>query len=172
MASRPTAAFGLAAALVACSMSGCGGTASHDGTHTSPAALAAQRRFIAQATTICQGVRAAERPLRAREEGLKGQPLATAEKAFVSLARQAAAIAHAADARLGALPRPSDDAHAIAQLVQAYGEQASDAGEIASAAASKEGSAGEAASVALSRSIAAHLTSAKSLGMGECLNAE
>jgi hypothetical protein len=171
MASRPTAAFGLAAMLVACVVSGCGGTSSH-GSSASPAARAAQQRFVAQATSICRGVRAEERPLRAREEALKGQPLGAAEKAFVSLARQAAAIAHAADERLRALPRPSGNSQAIAQVVQAYGEQASDASEIAHAAAVKEGAGGESASVALSRSIATHLASAKSLGMGACLDVE
>lgn len=171
MASRPTAAFGLAAVLVACVVSGCGGT-SNSGSNQSPAARAAKQRFVAQASAVCRTVQAEERPLRASEEQLKGQPLTEAEKQFVSLAQRAATIAHTADERLRALSRPSPEAHAISQVVQAYGEQAEDASKIASAAANKEGGVGESASVALSRSIAANLSAAKGLGMGKCLDVE
>jgi hypothetical protein len=171
MASRSTAAFGLAAVLMACAVSGCG-SSGRSGPGPSPAQLAAHRRFVAQARAICHEVSAQQRLLRKREEALKGQPVGSAVKSFASLAGQAATIARTADGRLRALPRPTADAHAIAQTVQAYGEQASAASEIARAAAHEENSVGEAASVALSRSIAAHLGAARGLGMGGCLTVE
>jgi hypothetical protein len=171
MASRSTATFGLAAVLVACAVSGCG-SSGKSGPGPSPAQLAAHRRFVAQAKAICHGVNAQQRLLRKREEALKGQPVGSAVKTFASLAGQAATIAHAADERLRALPRPTADAHAIAHVVQAYSEQVSAASEIARAAAHEESNLGESASVALTRSIASHLSAARSLGIGGCLTVE
>jgi hypothetical protein len=182
MADRPTVAFGLLLTLATLTMCSCGGAGTEKAS-VSPSgtlvvktsvsgSLAAHRRFVGQASDICAGVRAQQEPLRVREEALRKLPVNEADQEFVPLARQAAAIARNADARLGALPRPPADAQAIAQLVRAYSEEAADASSIASAASHRENDVGEAVSAALARSIGIHSASAKSLGMGACFALE
>jgi hypothetical protein len=167
MADRPRLAFGLVIAL-ALGVSGCGSTTAKTTSTAGSSASSTPAQFIAQASRICQGVSAQEQPLKTREESLKNLPVAQADKAFVSLARQAASIAQSADEQLRALPRPSADAQAISQLVQAYSEEAADANDIANAAVHQESGLGESASRALARSTARNSASAQKLGMGAC----
>jgi len=121
---------------------------------------------------ICEQAGAREKPLKARKEALRGEPAAQATPEFVSLAHQAAAIAHRADERLAALPRPPADARTVGQLVRAYALEATDAGEIASAVADRDGNLGEAASEALARLVRQNQPAAEGLGMGECFALE
>jgi len=177
MADRPRTAFALVLALAALAMSGCSGTNSTAGSTsatstTGSGALATRAQFIAQAASICQGVRSQEKPLKARQEALKSLPAAESEKEFVSLANQAASISRSADARLRALARPPADAHTIERLLQAYTEEANDASTLASAATRQESDLGESATLALAKSIATYSASAKSLGMGDCFAGE
>ena len=148
-------------------LSGCGGTGS-TASGTGASAAAAKAQFVAQAARICAGVSTQEQPLKRREESLKHVPLAQADQEFVSLAREAASIARAADGELAKLPRPSGDAHTIEGLLRAYSEEATDATRIADAAANQENSAGEVASRALASSILHNSSSAKSYGMKDC----
>lgn len=171
MADRPRRLLGLAAALalVALVASGCGGSsAKATSSSQSPGTRTTQAQFVAQASRICQGVRTQEQPLQTQEQALKRLPVAKADAAFVSLARQAASIARTADKRLGALARPAPDAREIEALIQAYSAEATDAQNIANAAVNQENKLGEAASIALARSISLNSASANKLGMGDC----
>ncbi|HTU77675.1 MAG TPA: hypothetical protein VMF09_02830 [Solirubrobacteraceae bacterium] len=168
-------AVALAALALALVLAGCGGAGVKATSASGPGAgveqrqsLAARREFVAHAAAICARAGAQAKPLKAHEEALKGQPVASATPAFVSLARRAMAIALAAYERLRALPRPPADASAVQQLLQAYAEETSDAGDIANAAAHKENSLGEAVSQALGKSVSRNLAAAKRFGMGEC----
>jgi hypothetical protein len=171
MAARPTTAFGLLLALTAIGICACGGTSSTTATGTAPRATASQTQFIAAATSICAGVHTQEEALKTREESLKNLPAATATPTFVSLVRQATAIAQTAEKRLRALPRPAR-AEAIEGVLDAYSEEAAEAGKVATAAAHQENTFGQYAAEALARNIALHLASAKRLGMGACFAVE
>jgi hypothetical protein len=170
MADRPRSAFGLALALAlaALGIASCGGTSTKTTSTTSSGSLSTRAQFVAQASRICQGVRAQEQPLKTREESLKRLPVAQADQEFVSLARQAASIARSADNQLRALARPKADAQEIAQLLQAYYGEAADADKLANAAVHQESGLGEAVASALAKSIALNSASAKKLGMGDC----
>lgn len=130
--------------------------------------MATQAQFIAQASHICEGVRAQEQPLQTRQQSLKRLSVAQADATFVSLARQAASIARSADKQLSALARPAADAQAIGVLLQAYSAEATDAENLATAAVNQESKLGEAASIALARSVALNSASANKLGMRDC----
>jgi len=170
MADRPRRSLGLAAALALAALvvSGCGGSSAKATGPSRPGARTTQAQFVARASSICQGVRTQEQPLQTREASLKRLPVAKADAAFVSLARQAASIARTAGKRLRALARPAADAHEIEDLLQAYSAEATDAQNIANAAVNQENKLGEAASIALARSIALNSASANRLGMGDC----
>jgi hypothetical protein len=176
VAGRSTSALGLACVLGALGVAGCGSTnttsASTPAVRDNRVAHAARRQFVAQASAVCASAGAQERPLKAREQALKGEPVAEANQAFVSLAREAASIAHNADERLRALKEPPAEAAKVQQLLQAYSEEANDAREIANAVAHQENNVGEAVSSALSKLIAGNVASAERLGMGECFTLE
>jgi hypothetical protein len=162
--------------LTALGISSCGGNSAPKSASatdtTASGAVATRAQFVVQAARICQKVRAQNAPLKARSESLKALPEIEADKAFVSIAREAAAISRAAVEKLRALPRPPADAQAIDGLLRAYSEESGYAGEIAKAAASEESTPGEAAASALAKSIALHSTAAKRLGMGDCFDLE
>ena len=161
--------LGVGVAFSALALSGCGG-----GTTTTASSTARSRassttgQFVARASRICGRVSREQKALKTSEESLKGLPVDSADKQFVSLARRAAAIARAADGRLRSLPRPPADSSTIQSLVQAYAQESSDAETIASAVAKQESELGEAASSALARSIRLESAGAKRLGMGGC----
>jgi hypothetical protein len=174
---------GLVFALTALALAACGGastkTTGASGSGSEPGATvtrrqspATHREFVARAADICESAGAQAKPLKAREEALKGQPVASATPAFAALVRQGATIARGAYERLRALPKPPADASAIQQLLQSYAEETNDAADIANAAAHKENSLGEAISQALSRLISERLAVAKSFGMGDCFQLE
>jgi hypothetical protein len=170
MADRPRPPFRLVVALalavpVICS---CGSSSTKTTASTDTSSPATQAQFVARASSICEGVRAQEQPLETREESLKQLPVAKAEEQFVSLARQAASIARSAEKQLSALPRPAADEQEIGTLLQAYSAEATDATNLANAAANEESKLGEAATIALARSVALNSASAQKLGMGDC----
>jgi len=171
MADRPLTAFGLLLALAAIGISACGSTSRTTATGTVPGAAVTQAQFIAAASSICAGVHAQEEPLKAREESLKNLPAATATPTFVSVVRQATAVARAAEKRLRAVPRPPGS-QAIEALLNAYSEEAEDANKVANAAAHQENTFGQYAAEGLARNIALHLASAKRFGMGGCFAVE
>ncbi len=158
--------------LGALGVAGCGGTSTKTTSATTTAVQVTRGQFVAQASAVCASAGAQERPLKAREQALKGEPVAEANQAFVSLAREAATIAHDADERLRALKEPPAEAAAVQQLLRAYAEEANDALEISNAVAHQENNIGEAVSSALSRSITGNVAAAKRLGMGECFTLE
>ncbi len=161
------AAVGVVAAVAALGVAGCGGASMH--TIVVGPTVAAHARFVAQATAVCNDVRRQEAPLKAREEALKRLPAAAAAAGFVPIAREVAAIARRAEERLRALPAPPVDAQAIAETLHAYTEETDDTSAIANASAHQENGLGEGASLALTKSVLAHLATAKSLGIGGCL---
>jgi type IV pilus biogenesis protein CpaD/CtpE len=172
MADRSIPVLGLLVALAALGIAGCGSTNTKTTSNTGSSASAPPTQFIAQASAICQGVSAQEQPLKVREETLKKLPVAAADKEFVALAHEAATISRAAEAKLRALPRPTADAPAIQQLLQAYSAEATDASNIAIAAAHEESTPGEDFAGALAKSVAQHSAAAKRLGMGGCFGVE
>jgi len=172
MARRPTTALGVLVlgALAVCGCGGGGGSAKTTTTATGAASSSVTHaQFAAQATRICEGVVRKDEPLQKQEESLKHQSLSKADQEFVSLADQAAAIARTADAQLRALAKPAAEAMAIEALLRAYSEQATDAANIAKAAARQDSTLGEAATRALARSIAVNDADAKKYGLGDCL---
>lgn len=182
-------AFGLAVAAIALSCSGCGGAgkASSTGTSTTGATSASASRvpatsahspsstkaqFVAQAQAICRALGAQEKPLKAREEAIKGEPATTMATDFVSLVRQAVAISRSTERKLQALAQPAADAHAIAALLNAFAEETIDANGIAKAANLQESTLGELAAKRLQQSIAKNSALAREYGMGDCVGAE
>lgn len=173
---RPRPALGLAVGLVALSLSGCGGSGTPAGNAgTSASATGApttKARFVAQAEAVCRTLSAQEQPLKARQETLKGLPVATADKDFVALAQQVVTLSTAAERKLAALPRPPGDAQAIERLLASFSVETTDATAIANAAAKQENAIGEAAERALRKSIAADSALANAYGMEACIGSE
>jgi hypothetical protein len=172
MVDSSRAALGLLIALAALAVSGCGGASTKTSSAAASSASVSPARFVTAASTICEGVRRQLQPLKARQESLKKLPAAAGAREFVALAHEVATIARAAEAKLQALPRPSADASAIEQVLQAYSAQATDASNLAIAAAHQESTPGEDFAGAIAKSVALHGAAAKRLGMGGCFGVE
>jgi hypothetical protein len=173
MVERSRVVFGLLVALAAAlTIASCGGTSTKATGTTGASASVPAAQFVAAASSICEGVRKQELPLKTREESLKKLPATAGAKEFVALAHEAATISRAAEAKLQALPRPSADASAIEQVLQAYSAQATDASNLAIAAAHQESTPGEDFAGAIAKSVALHGAAAKRLGMGGCFGVE
>jgi hypothetical protein len=168
MLARLRPALGLAGGLVLVLLAGCGAS----GSASTAGALAAKARFVADAQSVCRTLKAQEQPLKARQESLKGQPTAVADKAFVSVARQVAALSRAADAKLQALPRPTADAHAIAGLLTSFSQEIADVTNVANAVAENQPAVGESADAALRKSIAQNSALADAYGLNACFGSE
>ncbi len=187
MANRPTTARGLAVtvlaplALIALAMGavGCGSTTSTQtgsgGAATSAASgtpAPSRARFVAQAEGFCRTLSSGEKPLKAREEALKGLPSAAYDKAFVVVANQVVALSRTAAEKLKTLPRPPADAASIEKALDAYSEEVADVANISYSVANQESSAGEAAVAALKRSIAGNASLAERYGLKDCTGSE
>jgi hypothetical protein len=168
MLARLRPALGLAGGLVVLLLAGCGAS----GSASTAGASAAKARFVADAQSVCRTLKAQEQPLKARQESLKGQPTAVADKAFVSVARQVAALSRAADGKLQALPRPAADAHAIAGLLTSFSQEIADVSDVANAVAENQPAIGESADAALRKSIAQNSALADAYGMNACVGSE
>lgn len=167
-------ALGLTVMLAGLLFSGCGSGGT--GTATAPAsashALSTRAHFTEQAEAVCRTLSQEAKPLRARQESLRGLPAAAAAGAFVSLARESVAISQAAEGKLRALPRPPADAHAIEQLLRTFSGEVTDATAIARAAANQESALGEAAEGALKKSAQNNIGLADEYGMRLCIASE
>ncbi|MCW3020282.1 MAG: hypothetical protein JWN10_2590 [Solirubrobacterales bacterium] len=176
MADRLRRALGPLVVLAALTLTACGATSTPSSQAPSPAAAtgarAAKARFIAQAQSVCRTLSAQEQPLKARQESLKRLPSAVADKEFVALVRQLAALSRAADGKLRTLARPAGDAQNIERLLTSFSQQLTDVADVANAAAKQESSVGEAAVMALRRSIAQSISHADRYGMKACVSAE
>jgi hypothetical protein len=178
MLDRLRPALGLAAGLATVLLSGCGSsgagtTGAHAGESASTAgAQATKTSFVAQAETVCHTLSVQERPLKARQESLKGLSTASAGTAFVSIARQVVTFSRAADEKLRALARPAADARTIEQLLSAFGQELAYATNIATAAAREENTPGEDAVNELRKSIADNSALAATYGMKDCIGSE
>jgi hypothetical protein len=178
MADRPRAALGLAIAMAAFGATGCGAASTHTAagnaasSATSAKSVATKAQFVAQAEDICRKLSLQEKPLKARQESLKGLSAATSDKPFVSLANQLVALARTAVGQLRALPRPPGEAGKIKELLTIYNEEATNVSNIAYSVAHQESSAGEAAAAALKRSIATNSGLAQEFGMKDCIGGE
>ena len=178
MPHRLRPALGLAVALLALLLSGCGTTGTPSATvhakvsASSPQALPTKASFIAQAQAICRALSAQEAPLKTRQESLKGLPNAAADSAFVSLARHVVALSQAANGKLQALARPPGDASAISELVRNFSQDATYVADIAEAAVKQESTGGEDAEDLLKRSLARDSRLADAYGMQDCFGSE
>jgi hypothetical protein len=176
MANRTRAALGLAVAMAAFGATGCGTSSTQTtagNASSSPGAsksiASTKTQFITQTESICHKLSSQEKPLKARQESLKGLPAASSEKAFVSLASQVVTLSRSAAKQLGALPRPPGEAEKIGELLTAYNEEVMNVANIAYSAAHQESSAGEAAEAALKRSIATNSGLAQEFGLKDCI---
>jgi hypothetical protein len=175
MVDRTRAALGLAVTMAAFGATGCGTSSTKTtagNASSSPASsksIATKAQFIAQTESVCHKLSSQERPLKARQESLKGLPAASSEKAFVSLASQVVTLSRSAAKQLGALPRPPGEAEKIGELLTAYNEEVMNVANIAYSAAHQESSAGEAAEAALKRSIATNSGLAQEFGLKDCI---
>lgn len=167
MSARLRPALGLAGGLAVLLLAGCGG-----GSASTAGASTEKAHFVAHAQAVCRTLEARERPLKARQESLKGQPTATADKAFVTLARQVAVLSRAAEGKLQALPRPAADAHAIAGLLTSFTQEIADVSAVANAVADNQPETGESADAALRKSIAQNSALADAYGMNACVGSE
>ncbi len=173
MSDRLRPALGLAAGLAVLSLSGCGGSGTPAATSGSTTgAPTTKAHFVAQAEAVCHTLSAQEQPLRARQETLKGLPVATADKDFVALAQRVVTLSKAAERELRALPRPAGDEQAIERLLSGFSIETTDAATIASAAARQENTIGEDAEQALRKSIAADSALANTYGMKDCIGSQ
>jgi hypothetical protein len=168
---RPALALATVLAGLACS--GCSGSTPTTTAHANRSATAATKaHFVAQAERICSTLATDEQPLKTRQESLKGLPVATADKAFVSLVHQVVALSQTAASKLGSLPRPAQDAAAIEKLLSSFSQETSEATSIADAASRQESTAGEAAEDALKRSASKNRVLAQEYGMQDCIGSE
>lgn len=178
MASRPMTVLGLAVTLVSLGMMGCGGTSTQTGASgaatsaTSGKPAPSKAQFVAQTEEICRTLSSREKPLKARQEALKGLPTAEYDKDFVAVANQVVTLSRTAAEKLKALPRPSGDGASIEKALATYSEEIADVANISYAVANQESSAGEAAVAALKRSIAANQGLAESFGLKDCTGSE
>ncbi len=178
MPDRLPPALGLMLVLATASLSACGGGGASSASKTasvpvpSTSASTTKPQFAARAQAICSALSAHELPLKARQESLRGLPTATADKTFVSLARQVVALSSAANGKLRALPVPAADARQIKTLLAAFSEEIADASNIATAAAAEENTTGEEAAGSIRRLIAAYRASASAYGMKDCIGSE
>ncbi len=174
MPDRFRPALGVVLAIGAPLLAACGHTStttSNTVSASSPGA-ATRAQFVARAEAVCHALTAQERPLRARQESLKGLAPAAAQTTFVSLARQVVALSRATAGELEALPRPAADRAAIEKLLRAYSEETADVSNLAEAAAHQDAALGEQAQRVLKRSIAANIELASTFGMKSCLGSE
>jgi hypothetical protein len=172
--SLPTAAPALAAVLLAlvCASCGSSGTPTTAATGSTAASTATKAQFIARAKSICAALSTQEKPLKARQETLKGLPVAAADKEFVALVHQLVAFSRTAATKLTLLPEPPQDAQAIKKLLNSLSVESTDATDIASAASRQESNTGEADEQALRKSIANSRTLAGEYGMKDCIGGE
>lgn len=170
----PTLASALPAVLLVLVCAGCGSssTPTTAGNGSSTAGTATKAQFIAQAERICATLSSEEKPLRARQETLKGLPVATADKEFVSLVHQLVAFSRTAATKLTLLSQPPQDAQSIKKLLTSFSVESTDATDIASAASRQESNTGEADEQALRKSIANSRTLAAEYGMKDCIGGE
>jgi hypothetical protein len=131
---------------------------------TASKSIATKAQFVAQTESICHKLSSQEKPLKARQESLKGLPAASSEKTFVSLANQVVALSRSAARQLRALPRPPGE-----ELLTAYTEEVTSVANIAYSAVHQESSAGEAAEATLKRSIATNSGLAQEFGLKDCI---
>lgn len=174
MRSLPTPAPALPAVLLALVCAGCGSSSTPTtASNASAAASAATKaQFIAHAESICASLSTQEKPLKARQEALKGLPVATADTEFVSLVHQLVAFSQTAATKLQLLPKPAQDAQSIEKLLTALSAESTEANDIAAAASRQESSTGEAEEQALRRSIANNRKLAAQYGMKDCIGEE
>jgi hypothetical protein len=178
MADRPRAALGLAVAMAAFGAIGCGTSSTQttagnaSSSVTASGSIATKAQFIARAESICHELGSQEKPLKARQESLKGLPAASSEKTFVSLASQVVTLSRSAARQLRALPQPPGEAEKIEKLLTAYNEEVTSVSNIAYSAAHQESSAGEAAEATLKRSIATNSGLAQEFGLKDCIGSE
>ena len=160
--------------LLALVCSGCGSSSTPTTAAKASAAAGAATtaQFIAQAERICTALSSKEKPLRARQEALKGLPVTTADKDFVSLVHQLVAYSRTAATKLTLLPEPVADSQSIKRLLMALSVESSEAGDIAAAASRQESSTGEAEEQALRKSVANNRTLAAEYGMKDCIGGE
>jgi hypothetical protein len=174
----PTPTPGLPAVLLALLLAVlCGGCGSSRTSTTSARAGAAggaatKAQFIARAESICATLSSQEKPLKTRQESLKGLPVATADREFVSLVHQLVDFSQTAVSKLQALARPAHDALPIEKLLTSLSAETKEANAIAAAASRQESSLGEADQDALRRSIANNRALAAEYGMKDCIGGE
>jgi hypothetical protein len=169
--------FGLAAVLAALGCAGCGssstsGTNAHTSGSGTTSSAATKAQFVTQAQAICRTLSAQEKPLKARQESLKGLSPDLADTTFVAIVEKVIAYSRAASSKLAAVPRPPADAEAVEKLLSSFSEETAEAKAIGQAARKQESSAGEDAQDALRKTIDENLPQAETYGMRDCIAAE
>jgi hypothetical protein len=169
--------FGFAAVLSAVLCTGCGSSSSgsadaRTGGSGSTSSSATKAQFVAQAEAICRTLSAQEKPLKARQQALKGLSAEAADAEFVEIVGKVVAYSQAAESKLSALTRPAADAQSIETLLSSLSQETTDAKAIEQAARKQESSSGEQAQDALKRTIDENLPEAEKYGMKECIAAE
>jgi hypothetical protein len=174
MVGQPTRALAVAGLLlIALLCASCGSTGkASTAAGASGAEASAKANFVAQAQHICSTLSTQEKPLKARQEALKGLSATAAAQAFVALVRQLVAFSHAASAKLKLIPEPPGDAGAIHQLLSGFAQETSAATALATAASKQESNTGETVQDALRSSIAHNRAAAQRYGMSQCIGAE
>jgi hypothetical protein len=170
------AALGLATVLAALVCAGCGSSSTSDTnaqtSNSASSSTATKAQFVTQAEAICRTLSAQERPLKTRQESLKGLSPDLADTAFVAIVEKVIAYSHAAGGKLATIPRPAADAQAIEKLLSSFSEETAEAKAIGQAARKQESGAGEDAQDALRKTIDANLPQADAYGMKDCIAAE
>jgi hypothetical protein len=157
---RTLLAAGTVVAVVA--ISGCGSAVAP------PPTLA---QFAREANQICAQLSSEQEPFAARLEALDRIPGANSGQVAAAW-RGLESVSHAADVKVGELPRPPAQADVIRQLVAGYFEEASNELDLANAFASQDAIAIEAAQQIYIRLAISHATVARRLGMTDCAKAE
>jgi hypothetical protein len=170
----PNATTALPAVMLALVCAGCGSssTSSTAGATNAAAGAVTKAQFVARAESICAKLSSQEKPLRTRQEALKGLPVDVADTDFVALVHQLVAFSKTAADKLALLPQPAQNTQAIAKLLATFSAETTEATDIASAASRQESSTGEADEQALRKSIANNRALAAQYGMKDCIGAE
>jgi len=127
---------------------------------------------VARAEAVCRALSAQEKPLKARQEALKGLSPEVADAKFVEIVGKVVAYSQTAAGELAAIPRPAADAQPIEKLESSFSQETADAKTIDQAARKQESDLGEDAQDALRKTIDENLPQAEAYGMKDCIAAE
>jgi hypothetical protein len=146
---------------------GCGSTGTQSTSSATSTSGATSAQFVAAANSICRALHAQQSPLNTRSQALTEENPAT-RRALLALLAQSITFAHAADAKLRALPQPPGERAKINLLLAGYDHEAQEVTSYEEALSKQEPEKQRYASGSLEGTTGADLVLARSLGLTDC----